>query len=77
MYESIFEYMFADVKEYVNAKTWLMSPMENFFSNPKKYFDPEKLDKYSHFAKNTMAFDLGYIEESRDLELRLVFEIIH
>ena len=58
------------MKEYIKAQT-----LNNFFSNPKDYFHPEEANKLSQYARNTMTHDLGYPEESRDLELRLVFEI--
>ena len=70
LYESTFGYYFAYVKEYIKAQT-----LNNFFSNPKDYFHPAEANELSQYARNTMTHDLGYPEESRDLELRLVFEI--
>ena len=70
LYESTFGYYFAYVKEYIKAQT-----LNNFFSNPKDYFHPAEANKLSQYARNTMTHDLGYPEESRDLELRLVFDI--
>ena len=69
LYESTFGYYFAYVKEYSKAQT-----LNNFFSNPKEYFHPAKANQMSQYARNTMTHDLGYPEESRDLELRLVFK---
>ena len=69
LYESTFGYYFAYVKEYIKAQT-----LNNFFSNPKDYFHPTEANKLSQYARNTMTHDLGYPDESRDLELRLVFQ---
>ena len=66
LYESTFGYYFAYVKEYSKAQT-----LAKFFSNPKEYFHPAKANQMSQYARNTMTHDLGYPEESRDLELRL------
>ena len=70
LYESTFGYYFAYVKEYIKAQT-----LNNFFSNPKDYFHPAEANKLSQYARNTMTHDLGYPEESRDLELRLVLTL--
>ena len=54
LYESNFGYFFHRTKEFEKAET-----LENFYSDPKKYFDVFNYDSRSMFARNAMAHDLG------------------
>ena len=57
LYESNFGYFFHRTKEFEKAET-----LENFYSDPKKYFDVSNYDSRSMFARNAMAHDLGRVQ---------------
>ena len=70
LYESNFGYFFHRTKEFEQAKT-----LENFYAEPRKYFNLAKYDSRSMFARNAMAYDLGYQDASKNLQIRKVFKV--
>ena len=70
LYESNFGYFYHRTKEFEQAKT-----LENFYTEPTKYFNLAKYDSRSMFARNAMAYDLGYQNASKNLKIRKVFKV--
>ena len=71
LYESNFGYFYHRTKEFEQAKT-----LENFYTEPTKYFNLAKYDSRSMFARNAMAYDLGYQDASKNLKIRKVFKVL-
>ena len=56
MYESTYGYVKAETSAYRQTEN-----LETFYNSPEKFYDSSKnFNGWEHFAKNHLAFDLGF-----------------
>ena len=60
LFRSTFNYFYGIVPEFHHVPQKDRNSVEKWLYKTKEYWNPNKLSRYSFFAKNHMMFDFGY-----------------